>query len=101
MSFILGTSAAEDLRSIVSYSRDRWGDDQARRYAAKLKQAIERLADGRGRFRDVSDMIDGLRVMRCEHHFIFGLVRENQPMLIVAILHERMDMLVKIGSRLE
>jgi plasmid stabilization system protein ParE len=40
-----------------------------------------------------------LRMIHCEHHFIFCLPRENAPVLVVAILHERMDLMTRVADR--
>ncbi|EGD59322.1 DNA gyrase inhibitor [Novosphingobium nitrogenifigens DSM 19370] len=37
---------------------------------------------------------------RIEHHYVFCLLRGNDPPLIVAILHERMDLIQQLGDRL-
>ncbi len=48
----------------------------------------------------MGDLYPGLRMMRCEHHYIFCLPRPETPALIVAILHERMDLIARIAGRL-
>jgi len=52
-------------------------------------------------FRQASERYPALRVARCEHHFIFCLPQEEEPALIVAILHERMDLVARVAARLE
>jgi len=37
---------------------------------------------------------------RIEHHYVFCLLRDKDPPLIVAILHERMDLIQRLGDRL-
>jgi toxin ParE1/3/4 len=101
VTYILAPGATADLRGIVRYTRDRWGKDQARSYAAKIKRGIEAIATGRGQSKDVSELYPGLRVANCEHHYIFCLPQENAPALIVAILHERMDLITHIKGRLD
>jgi plasmid stabilization system protein ParE len=46
-----------------------------------------------GLFRELDALYPGLRMTRCEHHYIFCLPRKNAPALIVAIFHERMDLM--------
>lgn len=38
---------------------------------------------------------------RREHHFAFCLARKDAPALIIAILHERMDVMQRLTKRLE
>ncbi len=37
---------------------------------------------------------------RSEHHYIFCMIRETQPALIIAILHERMDLMSRLKDHL-
>jgi plasmid stabilization system protein ParE len=58
------------------------------------------LAEGKGPFKDMSALYPALRMARCQHHYVFCLPRENAPALIVAILHERMDLMKRLVDRL-
>lgn len=80
---------------------DNGGDAQARRYIADLEQGVARLAAGQGIFKDASALHPALRMARCTHHYVFCLPRENEPALIVAILHERMDLIARLADRLQ
>lgn len=96
------TGAAEaDLRDIIRYTRRQWGDAQVRRYVGALERAIARLAAGEGTFKDMSALHPALRMAHCEHHYIFCLPRRDAPALIVAIFHERMDLMLRLSGRLE
>jgi plasmid stabilization system protein ParE len=98
--YVLQSGAANDLRSIVRYTRETWGVAQARAYAEKLRTGIQRLAQGQGRYKILSHIHPSLRVTRCEHHYIFCIWREGSPAIIIAILHERMDLIARITDRL-
>ncbi len=63
--YVLQSGAAEDLRSIVRYTRDTWGARQSRAYAEKLRDGIERLAKAQGTHKSLSDIHQSLRVTRC------------------------------------
>jgi plasmid stabilization system protein ParE len=99
--YVLTAAAEVDLRGIIRYTRNRWSDAQARRYIAKLEQGIARLAAGQGSFRDMSALFPALRMAHCEHHYVFCLPREEAPPLIVAIFHERMDLMARLADRLK
>lgn len=99
--YVLTAAAESDLRGIVRYTRKQWGDAQARRYIATLEQGIASLADGRGAFKDMSALFPALRMGCCEHHYIFCLLREGAPALIVAIFHERMNLMARLADRLK
>ena len=98
--FLLTAAAEEDLRGIIRYTRTEFGEAQARRYAAKLNQGIERMVSGDGRFTAMTEVHPGLRMARCERHYAFCLIREAEPALVIAILHERMDLMVRLAGRL-
>lgn len=91
--YVLTDAAEADLREIIRYTRQQWGDAQMRRYIAKLEQGIARLAARQGVFKEMSVLYPALRVAHCEHHYAFCLPREHAPALIVAIFHERMDLM--------
>ncbi len=99
--YVLTAAAETDLREIVRYTRKQWGDTQVRSYVAKLERAIARLAIGQGAYRDMSALYPALRMLHCEHHYVFCLPREDAPALVIAILHERMDLMVQLARRLK
>ncbi|MCC5064047.1 type II toxin-antitoxin system RelE/ParE family toxin [Xanthomonas campestris] len=98
--YVLTAEAEADLRGIIRYTRKEWGAAQVRRYIAKLEQGIAGLAAGQGSFKDMSELFPALRMTRCEHHYVFCLPRESAPALIVAIFHERMDLMTRLTDRL-
>jgi plasmid stabilization system protein ParE len=98
--YVVARGAAADLKAITRYTVDEWGESQCRNYMAKLEQAAEALANGDGVFKDMSSLYPGLRMVLCEKHYIFCLPRHGALPLIVAILHERMDIMRRLSARL-
>lgn len=96
----LTSSAESDLRGIIRYTRLSWGDTQVRRYIAQLEHGIKRLAAGEGAFKDMRAIHPALRMAHCGQHFVFCLPRKDRPALIVAILHERMDLMKRVAGRI-
>lgn len=101
ISYALSSAAEADLRDIIRYTRKQWGDSQTRSYVAKLELCIESLATGQGFFKDMAALYPGLRMVLCEHHYIFCLPRADAPALVVAIFHERMDLMTRLADRLK
>lgn len=99
--YVLTTEAETDLRGIIRYTRTQWGDAQVRRYITRLEHGFSRLAAGQGLIKDVSALYPELRMARCGHHYVFCLPRENGPALIVAIFHERMDLMRQLADKLK
>lgn len=125
--YVLTKAAAADLREIVRYTRKQWGDDQLLNYVSLLKNGIEQLVANKSRGsgtadksresntadksrgsgtannsvgRDLSELYPRLCVLHCQHHYIFCLPRDGAPTLIVAIFHERMDLIARVAKRL-
>jgi len=99
-SFSYTRQAENELREILRYTTRKWGPAQARAYARKIEQTATALATGRGVFREWDDLLPGLRVKSAGSHFVFCVARENQPALVLAILHERMDLIERLKERL-
>ena len=98
--YILTAEAESDLRSVIRYTRAQWSAAQVRSYVSALERGIANLAEGKGPFKDMSALYPALRMARCEHHYVFCLLREDAPAFIVAILHERMDLMKRLADRL-
>jgi toxin ParE1/3/4 len=98
--YVFTAEADEDLDGIVNYSRRQWGDTQARRYLGQLRLCLDQIADKRGRYRVETAFSRPLRVLRCQRHYIYCVPRDGLPALIVAILHEKMDLMARIAGRM-
>jgi toxin ParE1/3/4 len=98
--YLLTAKAESDLRNIIQYTRSEWGNTQTRRYIEKLEQGIVSLIEGKHGSKDMDDLYPKLRMKKCEHHYIFCLPRDHQPSLIIAIFHERMDLMKRLSDRL-
>ena len=99
--YLLTAEADADLDNIFDYTSEQWGLDQAHQYLLKIEECVVQMVNGNARIKDVSDIVPGMRRMLCQHHYIFCLPREGKPALIVAILHERMDLMARIADRLK
>ena len=95
------TSAAErDLAGIWDYTFETWGDDQADRYLEGIAACCERIAGGRATCTAFPEIDARLKSYRCEHHYIFFLA-DDEATIIIAFLHERMDLMVRLARRLD
>jgi plasmid stabilization system protein ParE len=98
--YVLTRSAAADLRGIVRYTVKQWGEARCRAYIAQIETAANELALGKGTCKQLDELIPGLRARRVERHILFCLPRPRQPALILAILHEQMDVIARLKKRL-
>ena len=90
-----------DWYKIARYTLEKFGEEQVQKYTASLLKCLDDLARGKGQVKEIK--ISGHRVLikRCEKHYIFALSETNQPILIIAILHEQMDLMQRLQSRLK
>lgn len=96
------TEAADaDIQAIARYTVTTWGIAQARRYEAILERHFQAIGREKARTRGFLKHRPELRVSRIEHHFVFHLVREKKCPLILAVLHEKMDLMNRLRSRLD
>lgn len=98
--YILTKGAEADLHDITHYTVAQWGVAQCRTYIAALEENAELVARGQGAFKDMSALMPGLRVATSGKHYIFCMPQTGGPSVILAILHERMDILAHLKSRL-
>ncbi|KAG0163657.1 hypothetical protein DFQ28_011355 [Apophysomyces sp. BC1034] len=89
--YVLTKGAAADIREITRYSVEKGGDSQCRAYIKQIEKAAREVATGKELFKDMSSLLPGLRVKAVGRHYIFCLPQASGPALILAILHERMD----------
>lgn len=99
-SYELTEAADEDLKGIALYTISKWGRDQAVRYGAFLDAHFETIGSGNARSRIFLRHRPELRVSRARHHYVFHLEREKQCPLILAVLHENMDLISRLRARL-
>ena len=98
--YVLHPAAESDVRAVVGYSLRQWGEAQTRRYMDELRRDIEALAAGEKPSKELASTYPGLRVARCRQHFVFFIMRADSPTLIVAVFHERMDLMKRLSRRL-
>ena len=90
--FDLTREAAEDLYRIWEYTVDTWSEVQADRYYAVLEEAFFTIASTPLKVgKPYDDIMPGLRALHIRRHMVFYFVQENARVLIVRVLHEKMD----------
>lgn len=97
----LTPGAEDDLREIGVYTATTWGVAQARIYKAALLRAFDAIARDRAQTKYPIPHRPDVRSCRCEHHYIFSIHEEDAKPVIVAILHEEMDLMNRLRGRLD
>ncbi len=99
-SYELSTFAESDLDKVLQYSFERFGENQMLKYNAQLMSCFDEISKISGHYKKIERKGKTLRSLHCPKHYIFALERGDQPLLIIAILHERMDLTIRIQNRL-
>lgn len=97
----LTTLAEEDLRAIARYTVNTWGIEQAKYYETLLLKRFQEIAQGniipRVFLKNRSDLL----FTHCKHHYIFyWQPKDRERPIILAVLHERMDLMQRLKERL-
>jgi toxin ParE1/3/4 len=83
------TAASADMRRIENETRAAWGEAQAAKYSAELRDAIKSLREYPLRFPEFEPR-PGLRRMNSGRHAVFYLVFEDR-IEIVRVIHVASD----------
>ena len=84
--------AVEDLSSIWDYTFTQWSENQADEYYTMLISACNRLLyPSVISNRSYEELSEGLLGVMAGHHLIFYNILENDDVMIIRILHEKMD----------
>lgn len=86
----LSRLAIKDLADIADYTIETFGVEQARAYRDGLEACFEALADNPNLGRSAERLAPMLRRFTHQSHEVFYRAM-NQEILIVRVLHERMD----------
>lgn len=97
----LTPGAESDLLDIALYTLENHGLRQTDIYEAALERNFKGINSGETRTRVVFDHWPELRVSRCEHHYVFALLRDQDCPLIVGVFHEKMDLMTRLRERLD
>ena len=87
--------AADDLRDVLQYSLEMWGQRQRNTYQALIVRALRDLArfPGLGRTRD--ELGPGLRSHPVGQHVVIYAV-SDEDLIVVRVLHSRRDLPVDL-----
>ena len=84
--------AVGDLSDIWKYTAEKWSENQADTYYRMLINAFNEIAEKPEIGRRYTEVKENLLGFRAEKHIVFYRIIENGDILIIRILHERMDL---------
>ncbi len=94
-------AAENDWRDIITYTLDKYGSAQTLKYTKHLLKCMGFMAKGEGVYKDEKVLRYTVRIKHCQKHYIFGVIRDNAPMIIIAIFHEKMELMKRLKKRLK
>ena len=89
--FRLTRQARASLMQIGLYTQQRWGRQQRVDYLKMIDGCFQRLADDPMQGKARPDIHGQLRSFPVGKHVVFYLIKEKGLVVIVNVLHERMD----------
>ncbi len=95
MAVSLSKAAARDIEDILEHSLVEFGVHQAETYYASLTHCLELLGGNPEMGSAAEDIRPGYRRFPYESHIIFYTIRP-EDILVVRILHQRMDVIRNI-----
>ena len=97
--YLLANDAARDLTAIAHYTLKTWGPAQTAEYESALIECFQSIANRSALSRAPIPHRPEIRMTRCRSHYVFYVESEDGPALILAVLHENMDLLSRLSER--
>jgi toxin ParE1/3/4 len=94
----LTNKAVEDLTNIWEYSIEKWSEQQADSYFNLIISSFQEIVNNPETGKNYDGITNDLFGLKTEKHIVFYRKRINQPIEIIRILHERMDLNSRINE---
>ena len=89
----LTNKAVEDLSDIWEYTVDTWSERQADDYYNMLIASFQKITENPQLFGlKYEEIAEGLHGYRANKHIIFYRILADEDILIIRVLHQRMDL---------
>lgn len=99
--YVLEEEAENDLLEIGRYTARTWSLKQAESYLTTLLHHFDALGQGRISGRVVLEEPEEVLYSRCRHHRVFYVMDRGRGAIILAVLHEQMDLMTRLRERLD
>lgn len=90
--FILTNQAVEDLSEIWNFTFTEWSEVQADFYYSMIIESCQGLANGRLTGKTYAEIQEGIFGLRAGQHVVFYKTSDKGEVVIIRILHGRMDL---------
>ena len=88
---LVSARAREDIKEIGRFSQRQWGRKQRNTYLGEMETVIASLRRDNPGVQKVDEIRPGLLSVRSGSHIVFFNRRDNGDVVILRILHQRMD----------
>ena len=95
-SYRISEKAIEDIEKIWVYTYEKWSIEQADRYYNLIINEIEYIANNFMSGKSMEHIKEGYRASIVKSHLIFYKRTNDNQLLIIRILHQRMDVINSI-----
>ena len=93
----LTNKAVEDLSNIWEYTVDTWSERQADDYYNMLIASFQKITENPRLFGlKYEEIAEGLYGYRANNHIILYRIRAYRDILVIRILHRRMDLKLRV-----
>jgi plasmid stabilization system protein ParE len=99
-SYLLSSEAEQDLRELIRFTKQKWGNVQVVKYREVLKNTFELIVKDTKSDKLFTNSIDDLFFCKAGAHYVFFLRTVDEKPLIIAILHPRREILKHLRKRL-
>lgn len=96
--FKLTNKAVDDLSHIWNYTFDAWSENQSDQYYEMLISACGEIAANPNRGKAYEGISESLLGIKTNRHIIFYRILNESRIEIIRILHESMDLKMRIGE---
>lgn len=94
--------AKRAIKDIWKYTVDQWGEDQANVYIHGLHGTIQKLAENRMIWRQLTHPgVQGVYFARYEHHYLFFRELSDGCLGVISVLHENMNLPFRLCEDLD
>jgi toxin ParE1/3/4 len=93
---ILRQEAIDDLNDIWDYTFANWSENQADKYYSLIKFACKQIGQNPELGRIYNEINENLLGLKTGKHIIFYHLISNDEIEVIRILHERMDLKIRL-----
>ena len=97
-SYRISEKAVEDLENIWTYTLHKWSIEQADRYYNLIINEIEFITKNFMSGKSMDHIKNGYRVTVVKSHLIFYRKSQDNQVEVIRILHQRMDIKIRINE---